>query len=217
MNEYEYEPVPGLPEHLPQSEQIVWQGHPQWRSLAIHTFHLRKVTLYFSALIGFSVFSNYTAGTDSATILSGLAWQLSIGLTCIALLALLARAYAKSTLYTVTNERLVMRYGVALPMMINIPWSKVSKGDLQTFSDGTGNLALTPTSDQKVSYLMVWPHVRAWRWNPVCPTLKSIPDPQSLAVKVASMLTNRGSHQTNELQSSSDSSPIESIRLAHGA
>jgi hypothetical protein len=28
-------------------EHVVWQGAPDWRSLAVHAFHVRKIALYF--------------------------------------------------------------------------------------------------------------------------------------------------------------------------
>jgi len=34
LGEYEYEPVPGLPQRLPQGERILWQGAPDWQTLA---------------------------------------------------------------------------------------------------------------------------------------------------------------------------------------
>jgi hypothetical protein len=51
MNEFEHEPVRGLPEKLPAGERILWQGTPSWRALAIRAFHARKVALYFAALV----------------------------------------------------------------------------------------------------------------------------------------------------------------------
>ena len=50
-HEHEWEAAPGLPSALPAGERVVWQGAPNWRSLAIHAFHVPKVAMYFS-LIG---------------------------------------------------------------------------------------------------------------------------------------------------------------------
>ena len=47
MTEHDFEPVHGLPAHLPQGERLLWQGAPSWRSLAIRAFHVRKVAIYF--------------------------------------------------------------------------------------------------------------------------------------------------------------------------
>jgi hypothetical protein len=40
----------GLPGALPEGETIQWQGSPDWRSLARHAFHVRKVAVYFALL-----------------------------------------------------------------------------------------------------------------------------------------------------------------------
>ena len=43
----------GLPDHLPEGEQLLWQmiGKPDWQRLAINAFHVRKVAAYFAGLI----------------------------------------------------------------------------------------------------------------------------------------------------------------------
>ena len=46
-HEHEWEAAPGLPSALPPGERILWQGAPDWRSLAVHAFHVRKIALYF--------------------------------------------------------------------------------------------------------------------------------------------------------------------------
>ena len=50
-HEYEFEPQFGLPERLPQTERILWQGAPDAGTLAQSAFHLRKFGVYF-ALVG---------------------------------------------------------------------------------------------------------------------------------------------------------------------
>ena len=32
--DYEFEPVPGLPEELPPGEMLLWQGAPDWKTIA---------------------------------------------------------------------------------------------------------------------------------------------------------------------------------------
>ncbi|MBT5209757.1 MAG: PH domain-containing protein, partial [Halieaceae bacterium] len=55
VREYEYEPINGLPENLPEGESIVWQGAPRWTALANRVFQVRTLALYFAALIGIHV------------------------------------------------------------------------------------------------------------------------------------------------------------------
>jgi len=50
-HEHEWEAAPGLPSALPAGERVVWQGAPNWKRLAIHAFHVRKVALYFAFML----------------------------------------------------------------------------------------------------------------------------------------------------------------------
>ena len=47
-HEHEWEAAPGLPSTLPDGEAIVWQGTPDWKQLAVHAFHVRKIAIYFA-------------------------------------------------------------------------------------------------------------------------------------------------------------------------
>ena len=44
-HEHELEPQYGLPERLPATEKILWQGSPDARALARSAFHIRKLAL----------------------------------------------------------------------------------------------------------------------------------------------------------------------------
>jgi len=44
-HEHEWEAAPGLPSTLPAGERIVWQGSPDWKQLAVHAFHVRKIAV----------------------------------------------------------------------------------------------------------------------------------------------------------------------------
>ena len=50
-HEHEFEAAPGLPEPLPAGERILWQGAPDWRALAVHVFHVRKLAAYFAGIL----------------------------------------------------------------------------------------------------------------------------------------------------------------------
>ena len=53
-DDFAVETVPGLPAALPAGESLLWQGKPQWRSLAIRALHARKVAIYFLILMVWS-------------------------------------------------------------------------------------------------------------------------------------------------------------------
>jgi hypothetical protein len=192
MGEYEHEPVRGLPEYLPDGEKLVWQGSPTWRTMARRVFHVRTVTLYFLAIIAVHGASQLYRGEGLSEVLLAAGWQVGLGASAVAILAILARAYARSTVYTLTDKRLVMRFGVALPMMINIPLEIVTSADLRSFSDGSGDIILTLDPKKKLSYMMLWPNLRSWHFRRVQPALRSIADVRSVAAAMASVV-NSGS------------------------
>ena len=51
-DDFEIEPIPGLPAKLPKGEHIVWQGKPDRGTFARVVLHERKIVLYFLLLIG---------------------------------------------------------------------------------------------------------------------------------------------------------------------
>lgn len=175
MREHEIEPVPGLPEKLPEGEGILWQGSPRWWSLASRALHLRGLALYFALMVGWSI---WTAASTAPTFgEAALASASSIGLAllCLAVLIVIGRALAQAAFYTITNKRVVLRVGVALPMTINIPFTTIESAAVKRHSDGTEDIVLTLSSEQKIAWLALWPHARPWRVARAEPMLRAIP------------------------------------------
>ncbi|MGC6331608.1 photosynthetic complex putative assembly protein PuhB [Rhizorhabdus sp. FW153] len=176
MTEHEIEPIPGLPGQLPPGERILWQGSPEWRVLARSAFHTRGIAGYFGLLIAVSLaFGSIT----------GVVMTAALGSVALGLLHLLARASARTTLYTLTNRRIVFRIGVAVPKCINLPLSQIASVDLACRPDGTGDLPLTLLGSPRMGYLAFWPHVRPWTVGTPRPMLRAIPDAANVAALVA--------------------------------
>lgn len=184
MREYDFEPVRGLPERLPPGEEVLWQGQPRWGALAQRAFHVRKIAIYFVVLEVLAIAVDWSDGLSMASVLSGLTWMLLLAGISIGALALLAWAMARATIYTITNRRIVMRIGVALPMMMNLPFKQIRSADLRVYEDGTGDIPLLLAQSAKPSYMIFWPHVRPWHFSPTQPMLRTIPE----AAKVAEIL-----------------------------
>ncbi|MDJ0738580.1 MAG: photosynthetic complex putative assembly protein PuhB [Gammaproteobacteria bacterium] len=193
MNEHESEPVRGLPEYLPQGERIVWQGEPEWRQLALRVFHLRKIAFYFAVLAAAHVALTLADGATPFAAAKGASWLLLLGAATIGLLGLLAWLYATTTIYTMTDRRLVMRFGVALPMMINIPWDKIDAADLKRDSDAHGSIVLTLTASRRMSYWLLWPHAKPWHFSPVQPMLRCIANPEDVALRLQQIVDGQHS------------------------
>ncbi len=167
--EYEDEPIPGLPGRLPPGENILWQGTPDWRGVARGVFHTRLVAGWF-------LFVASLAFLAGGTGLTGALVTLAVAPLGLGILAILARAQAKSTIYTLTNKRVVLRFGVALPKCVNVPLSLVGRADAKPAGAGLVDVSLTPTVRFPLAYLQMWPHVRPWKFGSPQPMLRAVPD-----------------------------------------
>lgn len=188
MREYDFEPIPGLPERLPPGEEVLWQGSPSWKAMARRAFHVRKVAIYFAILAVLAIAVDASDGLTLISLVKGLTWILFLALLTIGLLTLLAWSMARSSIYTITNRRVVMRIGAALPMMVNLPFKQIQAADLCIHDDGTGDIALRMDPSAKLSYILFWPHVRPWQFSPPQPMLRTIPEPKVVAEILAKAL-----------------------------
>lgn len=189
VGEYEHEPVPGLPEELPEDEHVLWRGAPSWRALARRAFHVRKVAVYFGLLVAWRAASAVSAGEGALQAALGIAGLLALGGGAVGVLLGLAWLNARATVYTITDRRVVLRFGVALPMAVNLPFSSVQSADLRRFADGTGDIPLEVTGAERIGYVMMWPHARPWRFGRgVAPMLRAVPDARGVAATLAGAL-----------------------------
>ncbi len=173
--EHEIEPIPGLPEKLPEGEGILWQGGPRWWSLAKRALHLRALALYFTLMVTWSISTAIASGGSLGEMALASATSVGLAVLCLAVLALIGRAMAKAALYTITNRRVVLRVGVALPMTINLPFSAIESAAVKQHADGTEDIVLTLSPEHKIAWLALWPHARPWRVARAEPMLRALP------------------------------------------
>ncbi|MDP2006427.1 MAG: photosynthetic complex putative assembly protein PuhB [Rubrivivax sp.] len=190
--EHEYEPVRGLPEDLPAGETLLWQGSPDWKRLAQRAFHVRKLMVYFAALMALRV-AVLLGGTPTAgEVALSVLWMAVLAGTALGLLSLVAWLSARGTVYTVTNRRVVMRVGIVLTLTFNIPFKRITAAGLHLEADGTGDLPLTLSGEDRIAWLHLWPHARPWRLARPEPMLRSVPN----AAEVARVLTEAWARST---------------------
>lgn len=195
MSEYANEPIRGLPGHLPAGEHIVWQGAPEWRALAKSALHTHLVGGYFALLIAWSLLTVATGHRSLASALPGIAITLGVGVGAVVLLLGLGWLTARSTVYTLTNKRIVLRFGVALPKCVNLPYSQILSADLQINRDGTGDLPLA-CRQTRLGFIHLWPHVRPWRIGRPEPMLRNLGQPHRVAQMLAQALTDGAAPRT---------------------
>jgi hypothetical protein len=176
--EHEIEPVRGLPDYLPEGETILWQGAPDWRALGPRMFRLKWVAAYFAALLGWRMIES---GGDLSLVGRAMLMTPIMAAAAIGVLGFIAWLIARTTVYTITNKRLVIRSGVALPMIVNVPFKSVASAGLRGYDDGTGDLPLATFPDSRIAYLLLWPNARPRRFTHTEPMLRSVPDAAEVA------------------------------------
>lgn len=175
----------GLPGPLPDGERVLWQGAPATWALAQHGFRLRLLAAYFLVIVGAAAVSAWSAGDAPLHGTIVVARCLGLAAVAIGLAVLYARLVARGTVYTVTNRRVVLRIGVAFPIMLNIPFASIESAALHGYADKTGDIALRLLPSQRFAYLILWPHARPWRYSRSEPMLRAVPD----AARVAQVLS----------------------------
>ncbi|RYF40940.1 MAG: PH domain-containing protein [Comamonadaceae bacterium] len=193
-HEHEFEAAHGLPEPLPPGERIVWQGAPDWRALALRVMHVRTLAIYFALMLLWRVGSQLVDGAGAKAAMLSIALLLPLALLALGILALLAWLSSRTTVYTLTNKRLVMRIGIVLSVTFNLPLRVIESAALRPAPYGTGDIALTLAPGDRIAYLQLWPHARPWRVRRPEPMLRVIPDAarvgQLLAATAAALADN---------------------------
>lgn len=180
-DDYATEPVRGLPAVLPRGEFVLWQGRPSWRVFAQQVFHTRTIAVLVAAAALARAVMSLNAGAMIGTALGEAAVILGFGLAGIAILSLLAWLVQKTTVYTITNKRIVMRIGVAIQKTFNIPFATMDGAALKMHSADTGSVSVILKPDVSLAYLILWPHARPWRMRHTEPTLRAIPKAENVA------------------------------------
>ena len=179
-DDFNFEPIRGLPEQLPEGEHILWQGSPAWRRLAREALGVRWIAAYFSILVIWRIGVSSTENPLFVSIMHAVPFAISGVLAC-ALIYFIAYVQARSTVYTLTNKRVAMRIGAALTMTLNLPYTWIGTAQLDLKRSGHGTLVMELIGETRLSYLMTWPHVKPWSFARTKPALRCIPEAQKVA------------------------------------
>jgi Bacterial PH domain len=181
-HEHEFEAAPGLPEPLPRGERLIWQGSPDWVQLAIHAFHVRKLAIYFAAM-GLLQWL-YLLGDPQAALLRPLLTSAVMASLALLLLGATAWFAARTTLYTLTDRRIVMRIGVVLTLTLNLPLRQIAGASLRPQAGGHGDIALALAGKDRIAYLNLWPHARPWQLRNPQPSLRCLPGAAAVGERI---------------------------------
>jgi hypothetical protein len=177
-----------LPAPLPAGERVIWQGKPTFKGLAWRSFHIREVAIYFGLLLAWRLWSNWSNGMQAGDAIVSALWLIVPAISAIAVLAGLAWLFRRAACYTITSKRVLFQFGVALPITMNIPLGKIENAALKPYRDGSGDIPLRVSDSKRVSYLLLWPHIRPWRMRLPEPMLNSVPGAAEVAAKLAEAL-----------------------------
>lgn len=170
-------------------ERVLWKGRPQRSLLARTAFHAHSAGLYMAALVVIAL----VMGRNDAAIVCAI-----LGLALAAILQALAWASARSTLYILTDTRLIMRIGIAIETRVNIPLKQITAAHLAVLSkDGHGDIAFEVAGERLLGTLLLWPHVRPWRYARPEPSLRAVPEAQALAQMIAEARARFGAIDRN--------------------
>jgi hypothetical protein len=183
--DFDFEPMPGLPAMPPEGERVLWQGSPHWKTLANSVFHVRWIGVYFALLATWRIVAGLHDGRETTDILIVVGVLAGMAAVTVAFFVGYAWAIGRTTVYTLTTRRLVMRFGVALPMTINVPFTVIEGAGLKEHGDGVGDVALTLGEKQHIAYAVLWPHARPWRLSKPEPMLRAIPNAKAVAALMA--------------------------------
>lgn len=212
-HEHEFEAAYGLPEPLPKGESILWQGAPDVQDLAVRVFHLKKVAVYFVVLMAVRGSYLYSQGADNLTILAGVLLVAGLALTAMAALGLLAWLTSRTTAYTLTDQRVVMRIGIVLTLTFNLPLKRIQTAGLLLSSKGFGDIPLVLSGGNRIGYINLWPHARPFKLANPEPMLRCIADAQAFATQLQQAWT-QATGTTGTVVQTSDETPSSHWPLA---
>jgi hypothetical protein len=183
--EFELDAQPGLPETLPDGERILWQGSPDVWGMARGPFHVAHVAYYFAFLLVWRILTDAYDGTAWGASLAGLGWSVALAGFALGALALMGLWSARTTVYTLTDKRLVMRIGIVLTVAYNIPLTRIEAADIRRTAGDCNDLVLTLERGTRIAWLHLWPHVLPWRVGTPRPMLRALTDAPAVATQLA--------------------------------
>jgi hypothetical protein len=141
---------------------------------------VRGVGIYFGLILVAAALSGASPTGLVATVAAG---AIAVGLLCF-----IAWLSARSTVYTLTNRRVVFRIGIALPTCINVPLKIIENASMKLHADGTADLPLQINGSGKMGWMMLWPHARPWKLAVPEPMLRAVPEGARVAATLSRTL-----------------------------
>ena len=165
---------------IPEGESILWKGKPSFWGFSWYFFGLKLLAFYLIILS--VVFAARLTVTDffTAFVVDFLPFLLSGILTSIILMAL-AKIQSQSSVYIITENRVIIKSGAALSFLISMPFKKIKAVNLQKRKGSLGTISFELNSGKRVPYISCWPSVRPWRFKKTEPAFSCIENVDEVA------------------------------------
>jgi hypothetical protein len=215
--EHGAEPVRGLPARLPKGEHIIWQGSPEASAFMRDALKSRWIAAYFLIAALWWAAVGVNDGVAPGGILMQLGYVALLAAAVFGLMHGFARAVAKTSVYTITNRRVVMRVGVALSASFNLPYAQITGADFRVRPDGSGNIALSLKPGHGLSSAVFWPHQKGRVWAALSPEMICLKDVSTIAAMLALQLQAHQARHATMDGLAPDEQPVPAIRPTSGA
>lgn len=169
---------------LDAGETVVWSGRPDWKRLALRSFHTPIVGGYFILMTAYDSVAASGNGTLSLALT-----PLFAGVLAVALLCGFAVLVSRSTNYVITDRRVVFRFGVAFPRSLSIPFRQIVSMAVSVGARRRGDISLVLRAENHMPYLKLWPHARPWHLRRPEPMLCDIEAAGAVATTLARALS----------------------------
>ncbi|MEM9383735.1 MAG: photosynthetic complex putative assembly protein PuhB [Pseudomonadota bacterium] len=177
-----WEDQEGIPFELPQGERLLWQGRPIKDRLARELFHVRAIALVALACMAWKVISGLNQGLAVSDLLQSVSAILLGAVLLLGTLYGYAVLMARSTIFSITDKRVIIRDGVFVRKYWNVPFGQIRNVSYRSYASGpSGEICLEVESGGEMGYLMLWPYARPWRISSPQPLLRALEDGEAVA------------------------------------
>ena len=165
---------------IPEGESILWKGKPSFWGFSWYFFGLKLLAFYLIILS--VVFAARLTVTDffTAFVVDFLPFLLS-GILASCILMALAKIQSQSSVYIITENRVIIKSGAALSFLISMPFKKIKAVNLQKRKGSLGTISFELNSGKRVPYISCWPSVRPWRFKKTEPAFSCIENVDEVA------------------------------------
>jgi hypothetical protein len=137
-------------------------------------------------------------GEELVAAARSLPYVFGMAVVACGILTGLAYLSARTTLYTLTSKRLLLKIGVALPAYVNLPLKHIDSAAFAETGSGCGTICFRTAGETRLAYLLLWPHAKPWHFRRPQPALRDIPHADQVANKIAQALGGTRMDAVNE-------------------